>query len=55
MSTFAAPQNFPIRNRIISGLSPDGNRFLTLTAADQSLPQINVVLNWQSALKNQER
>jgi Tol biopolymer transport system component len=41
--------------RIISGLSPDGKRFLILTAADQGMPQINVVLNWRSALKNQER
>jgi Tol biopolymer transport system component len=41
--------------RIISGLSPDGKRFLILTAADQSVPQINVVLNWQNALKSQER
>jgi Tol biopolymer transport system component/predicted Ser/Thr protein kinase len=41
--------------RIISGVSPDGKRFLILIAADQNVPQINVVLNWQSALKNQER
>jgi Tol biopolymer transport system component len=41
--------------RVISGLSPDGKRFLILTAADQSVPQINVVLNWQSALKSQDR
>ena len=40
---------------IISGISPDGKQFLILTAADQSVPQINVVLNWQSALKTQER
>ncbi len=41
--------------RIISGVSPDGKRFLILIAADQNVPQINVVLNWQSTLKNQER
>jgi len=37
--------------RIISGISPDGKQFLILTATDQSEPQINVVLNWPSALK----
>jgi Tol biopolymer transport system component len=39
--------------RIISGVSPDGKQFLILIAADQSVPQINVVLNWPSALKPQ--
>ena len=40
--------------RIICGISPDGKQFLILIAADQSVPQINVVLNWPSALKTKE-
>ena len=40
--------------RIISGITPDGKQFLILIAADQSVPQINVVLHWPSALKTQE-
>ena len=49
--TFTEASSGNTARRIISGISPDGKEFLIMRGADESLPQINVLMNWQSTLR----
>jgi len=53
--TAAPTSSLSAARQIFGGITPDGQRFLIRMSTDQSLPKINVVLNWRSALKPQDR
>ncbi|MEO6259286.1 MAG: hypothetical protein ABIP63_03015 [Thermoanaerobaculia bacterium] len=43
------------RGSLIGGVTPDGGKFLFRSSADEKLPSLNVVMNWQSMLLDHEK